>query len=109
MSVSAHITARQSSRNVPRAVRTKAGVAVPAIRKKIIAWSRRCRRFLQTALQVPRWYSALNPNSALTLSEYTPIAMMCVAPWARASMSGPSTSDTANQNKCSQPRRTGLA
>jgi hypothetical protein len=37
VTVSAHITIRQTSPKVPRAVRRKAGVAVPAMRKKIIA------------------------------------------------------------------------
>ena len=47
----------------------KAGVAVPAMRKKIIAWSRRRSRSRQAGVQVPRWESALVPNRALRLAE----------------------------------------
>ncbi len=46
----------------------EAGVAVSAMRKKIIAWSRRCSRPRQAALQLRRWYSALTPNKALVLA-----------------------------------------
>ena len=41
VSVSVHIPIRQTSPKGPRLARRKAGVAVPAIRKKIIAWSSR--------------------------------------------------------------------
>jgi hypothetical protein len=40
-SVSVHNAIRLASPKVPRSVRRQAGVAVPAIRKKIIVWSRR--------------------------------------------------------------------
>ena len=53
-SVSIHITIRQVVQKAPRAAIRKTGVAVPAIRKKIIRWSRRCRRRLQAGVQVPR-------------------------------------------------------
>ena len=54
-SVSTQIAIRQASPAPAGAESRKAGVAVPAMaRKKIIAWSRRCRRCLQTAVQVPR-------------------------------------------------------
>jgi hypothetical protein len=45
---------RQASRKVPEVARVKAGVAVPAMSKKIIAWSRRCSRRFHAAVQVPR-------------------------------------------------------
>jgi hypothetical protein len=68
VSVSAHITIRQASPAPAGAESRKAGVAVPAMRKKIIAWSRFRSRSLQAALQVPRWYSALVPKRALRLA-----------------------------------------
>jgi hypothetical protein len=108
VSVSVHITIRQTSPKGPRLARRKAGVAVPAIRKKIIAWSSRCSRRRQAAVQLPRWYSALTPNKALTLAAYIAAAVIRVAPCARASSSVPITTDISNQTRCSQPRRTGF-
>ena len=52
--VSTHSTIRQASPKAPRVANRKTGVAVPAMKKKIIAWSRRCRRRLHAALQLPR-------------------------------------------------------
>ena len=84
------------------------GVAVPAIRKKIITWSSRCRRCRDASDQVPQWYSALIPNSAPTLTAYTPKLRTRAVPGVWASSTVLTTSDAPNQSRCSQPRITGL-
>ena len=52
--ISVHITIRQVSPYGPGMARRKAGVAVPAMRKKIIMWSIRCRRTDHGGLHEPR-------------------------------------------------------
>ncbi len=64
---SVHTVIRQTSPNVPGEVSSSTGVAVPAMRKKIIMWSRRCIRARPAWVQRPRWYTALTPNKAVTL------------------------------------------
>ena len=54
-SVSPHSAARQAMRKTPCEAIRKAGVAVPAISRKIIAWSTRCSLTRHVSLQLPRW------------------------------------------------------
>ncbi len=44
------------------------GVYVPAMIRKMLAWSSRRRTPSMRGLQSPRWYSALTPNSRQAVS-----------------------------------------
>jgi hypothetical protein len=88
---------------------TIGAVAVPAITRKIIRWSRRCNQARVLGCQRPRSYRALAPNIPETEEAYTAAIAVRPAPWTATINSVPITNDASKQTKCSQPRRRGLS
>ena len=82
------------------------------MKMKIIAWS---RRFIVVRARIEvharRWYSALMPKRPRTATEYTAQAAAASADTVEAASATrvePAAIPTANDHRCSQPRRRGL-
>jgi hypothetical protein len=61
-------TARVVTLSHPDSAITAMGVNVPAMRRKMVAWSRRRNHGFTRIDHCPRWYSALTPRHALSVA-----------------------------------------
>src|SRR5438874_11287718 len=88
----AHAAASASAREEPWRVSSAIGVYVPAMKRKMAAWSAFSHRSAAAGDQRPRWYSALTANIMTSVTAYTDAANVARPAGADATSATPATS-----------------